>query len=55
MKYANTSHEEIYAMSFSIVVTFPQIMLKTFIRALDKVIYMSMIINENNNGYVNNW
>ncbi len=48
MKYANTSHEEIYAMSFSIVVTFPQIMLKTFIRALDKV-------KKNNNGYVNNW
>ncbi len=27
-------------------------MLKTFIRALDKVIYMAMIINENNNSNV---
>ncbi len=59
----NTSHEEVYAMSFSIVVTFSQIILKTFIRALDDVIiYIAMIINENYNSnnvllhdLINNW
>ncbi len=50
MKYVNTSYEEIYAMSFSLVIQFSQIMLKTFIRELDKVIiYIAMIINENYN------
>ncbi len=40
-------------MSFSIVVTFSQIMLKTFIRALDKVIsYIAMATNKNYNSNI---
>ncbi len=50
MKYTDTSHEEVYAMSFSMVFTFSQIMLKTFTRAVDNVIsYIDKVINKNDN------
>ncbi len=48
MKYTNISYEEVYVIHYSI--SFSQIMLKTFIRALDKVIsYIAMVINKNYN------
>ncbi len=47
MKYTDTSHEDVYALSFSIVVTFSQIMLKTSTRAVDNVIsYIANVINK---------
>ncbi len=49
MKYTDTRHE-VYAMSFSMVVIFSQIMLKTFTRAVDSVIsYIAKVINTNYN------
>ncbi len=52
MKYANSGHEEVYAILFRIVVTFSQSHAKNIhtVRALDKVIiYIAMLINENYN------
>ncbi len=50
MKYTDTSHEEVNAKSFSMVVQFSQIMLKTFTRAVyNVIIYIEKLININYN------